>query len=81
MEPTYLLAKGLLKPFLRTWFRWTLEGIENIPTDGPAIVAFNHIAFLDPLAAAFAVDKAGRIPRFLAKAELFDDKKIGWVLK
>jgi 1-acyl-sn-glycerol-3-phosphate acyltransferase len=81
LESTYLLAKAILKPWLRTWFRWSLEGVENIPREGPALLAFNHIAYLDPLAAAYAVDKAKRVPRFLAKGELFDDKKIGWVLK
>lgn len=81
MEPTYRLAHTILKPWLKTWFRWTIEGVENIPRSGPALVAFNHIAYLDPLAAAYVVDKAKRIPRFLAKQELFDDKKIAWVLK
>ncbi|MEA2499595.1 MAG: 1-acyl-sn-glycerol-3-phosphate acyltransferase [Actinomycetota bacterium] len=81
MELTYRFAKSLLKPWLRTWFNWSIEGVENIPREGPAILAFNHIAYLDPLAAAFVVDKAKRIPRFLGKAELFDDWKIGWVLK
>ena len=81
MEATYRLAHTILKPWLKTWFRWTIEGVENIPRSGPALVAFNHIAYLDPLAAAYVVDKAKRIPRFLAKQELFDDKKIGWVLK
>ncbi|MBW3595272.1 MAG: 1-acyl-sn-glycerol-3-phosphate acyltransferase [Actinobacteria bacterium] len=81
MEATYGLAKAILKPWLASWFRWTLEGIENIPRRGPALVAFNHIAYLDPLAAAYVIDKADRIPRFLAKYELFEDKKIAWVLR
>lgn len=81
METTYKVAKAILKPWLSTWFHWSIEGVENIPRKGPALLAFNHIAYLDPLAAAFAVDRAHRIPRFLAKAELFDDKKISWVLK
>ena len=81
MESTYLLAKAILKPWLASWFRWNVEGIENIPRKGGVIVAFNHIAYLDPLAAAYVVDKAKRIPRFLAKSELFDDKRIAWVLK
>ncbi|MCA1706056.1 MAG: 1-acyl-sn-glycerol-3-phosphate acyltransferase, partial [Actinobacteria bacterium] len=76
METTYALAKGVLKPFLRSWFRWNLEGIEYIPRKGPAILAFNHISYLDPLATAFVVDKAKRVPRFLAKAELFEDRRI-----
>ena len=81
MEATYGLARAILKPWLASWFRWNIEGIENIPRSGPALVAFNHIAYLDPLAAAYVIDKAKRIPRFLAKHELFDDKKIAWVLK
>ena len=81
MESTYLLAKGILKPWLKTWFDWHLEGIERIPRSGPALLAINHISFLDPLAAAYAVDKAKRVPRFLAKAELFEDKRIAWILK
>jgi 1-acyl-sn-glycerol-3-phosphate acyltransferase len=81
MESTYLLAKGILKPWLWSWFRWTLEGLENIPRKGPTILAFNHIAYLDPLAAAFVVDKVGRVPRFLAKSELFQDKRIAWILR
>jgi 1-acyl-sn-glycerol-3-phosphate acyltransferase len=81
VESTYLIAKGILKPWLATWFKWSIEGIENVPRRGPAILAFNHIAYLDPLAAAYVVDKAHRVPRFLAKSELFDDKKIGWVLR
>ena len=81
MEPTYWFAKAILKPFLGTWFRWHIEGLENIPRRGPAIVAFNHIAYLDPLVAAYVIDKAKRRPRFLAKADLFQDKRIAWILK
>ncbi len=81
MESTYLIAKGILKPFLAGWFRWNIEGLHNIPRQGPALLAFNHISYLDPLAAAYVVDKARRVPRFLAKSELFDDKRIAWILK
>lgn len=81
MEPMYWVAKGLLRPPLRLWFRWHVEGTQHIPRSGPAIVAFNHIAYLDPLAAAYVIDKTGRRPRFLGKSELFQDKRIGWILK
>ncbi|MGH2694422.1 MAG: lysophospholipid acyltransferase family protein [Actinomycetota bacterium] len=81
MESTYLLAKAVLRPWLAAWFDWTFEGLENIPRKGPALVAFNHIAYLDAFAAAYAVDKTRRRPRFLAKSELFQDKRIAWVLK
>ncbi|MPZ68534.1 MAG: 1-acyl-sn-glycerol-3-phosphate acyltransferase [Actinobacteria bacterium] len=81
MIRTYGLAKAIVLPWLKFWFRCHFEGLENIPKDGPAIVAFNHIAFLDPFAAAYAVDKAGRRPRFLGKSELFQDKRVGWILR
>lgn len=81
LEPAYLLARSILKPWLASWFRWSIEGREHIPSSGPALLAFNHIAYLDPLAAAYVVDGTGRRPRFLAKAELFQDRRIGWILR
>ncbi|MDP9222402.1 MAG: 1-acyl-sn-glycerol-3-phosphate acyltransferase [Actinomycetota bacterium] len=78
---TYSLAKGLLKPWLTVWFQWTIDGLEHIPRSGPAVLAVNHISYFDPLAAAFVVDKAGRRARFLAKSELFADRRLGWVLR
>lgn len=81
MEPTYLLAKAIVKPWMGTWFRWHVEGLENIPQSGPALLAVNHISFLDPFASAYVVDMAGRRPRYLAKAELFEDKRIAWIIK
>ena len=41
------------------------------------IVACNHISYLDPLANAYAVVKAGRRPRFMAKEDLFDVPIVG----
>ena len=81
MESTYWIAKGILKPSLKLWFRWHIEGLEKIPKQGPAILAVNHIAYLDPFAAAYVVDSAKRRPRFLAKSELFQDKRIAWILR
>jgi 1-acyl-sn-glycerol-3-phosphate acyltransferase len=81
MEPVYLLVRNLLKPWLATWFRYSIEGLENIPKKGSGVLAVNHIAYLDPLIAAYVVDKVGRRPRFLAKSELFQDKRISWLLR
>jgi len=81
VEPTYLLAKAIVKPWMGTWFRWHIEGLENIPSHGPALLCFNHISFLDPFASAYVVDRVGRRPRYLAKAELFDDKRIAWIIR
>lgn len=39
------LARGLLRLLTRT----TVEGLENIPNEGPVILAGNHAAYLDPV--------------------------------
>jgi 1-acyl-sn-glycerol-3-phosphate acyltransferase len=67
-------------PPLRSWFRLSHEHLERIPRDGPAIVACNHISYLDPLTNGEAVVRAGRRPRFLAKEELFRIPVVGRAL-
>jgi 1-acyl-sn-glycerol-3-phosphate acyltransferase len=80
-EPIYVLARSLILPPLRLWFRWDIRGLDRIPRRGPGLLAFNHISYLDPLAISNVVDHAGRRPRFLTKSELFQDKRIGWALR
>ena len=81
LEPWYHAAKALVLPPIKLWFSWRFEGLEHIASDGPAIVASNHISYLDPLANAYAVVKAGRRPRFLGKAELFEIPVVGSALR
>lgn len=71
MEPMYHIARNVLVPLLRLLFRWRLIGVEKIPRRGPAIIAPNHVSNFDPLCTAYLVDRAGRRPRFLAKASLW----------
>jgi 1-acyl-sn-glycerol-3-phosphate acyltransferase len=46
-------------------------GQEHIPAEGPALVVANHISYLDPIYTGVFFDKIRRIPRFLAKDEVF----------
>ena len=71
---------GLRPPF-RLWFNWRFDGIEQVPAQGPLIIAGNHLSYLDPFAHAFFVIRAGRRPRFLAKQELFDTPIVGPALR
>ncbi|RII13901.1 1-acyl-sn-glycerol-3-phosphate acyltransferase [Streptomyces sp. YIM 130001] len=64
----YVLKYVLLGPLLRLLFRPRIEGIENIPDDGAAIVAGNHLSFADHFLMPAIVRR--RIT-FLAKAEYF----------
>jgi 1-acyl-sn-glycerol-3-phosphate acyltransferase len=68
-------------PPVAFWFDWRFENLDRIPLTGPAIVACNHISYMDPLSNAYAVVKAGRRPRFLAKEDLFHVPLVGRALK
>jgi len=81
MEPWYHVAKSAVLPPLKLWFTWRFEDLHHIPAEGPAVVACNHISYLDPLGNAYAVVKAGRRPRFLAKNDLFGIPVVGTALR
>ena len=51
-----------------------VEGLENIPTQGPAILYINHIAFVDPIVVLHVVPR-NIIP--LAKIEVYDYPVVG----
>src|SRR5439155_14520251 len=80
-EPWFVFAEWTLRPPVELWFNWRFEGIEHVPTDGPVLVACNHIGYLDPVAHGLVMVKAGRHPRYLAKKELFDHPFLRMVLK
>lgn len=71
IEPWMRFAETVVLPPIAVWFQWRFEGRGNIPTEGPALIAGNHISLFDPLAHGYFLEKAGRRPRFLAKTELF----------
>ncbi len=64
----YWLVKAILAPILRVLFRPWAEGTENVPREGPAIIASNHLSFSDHF---FAPLPLPRKVAFLAKAEYF----------
>jgi 1-acyl-sn-glycerol-3-phosphate acyltransferase len=63
-----LLKYVILGPLLRLLFRPRIEGMENIPETGAAIVAGNHLSFSDHFLMPAILPR--RIT-FLAKAEYF----------
>ncbi|MFI0961732.1 lysophospholipid acyltransferase family protein [Streptomyces sp. NPDC021080] len=64
----HVLKYVLLGPLLRLVFRPRIEGLEHIPSSGPAIVAGNHLSFADHFLMPAMLKR--RIT-FLAKAEYF----------
>jgi 1-acyl-sn-glycerol-3-phosphate acyltransferase len=64
----YWVVKAILFPFLKGVFRPWAEGIDNVPREGPAILAWNHLSFSDHF---FGPLPLPRKVTFLAKAEYF----------
>lgn len=64
----WLLKRVILGPVLRVVWRPRVEGLDNVPADGPAILASNHLSFCDSLFLPVCVPR--RIT-YLAKAEYF----------
>jgi 1-acyl-sn-glycerol-3-phosphate acyltransferase len=81
LEPWYVAAKAVALPPAKLWFTWRFEDLQHIPREGPAIVVCNHISYLDPIGNAYAIVRAGRRPRFLAKEDLFQIPVVGSALK
>ncbi|WP_369028495.1 lysophospholipid acyltransferase family protein, partial [Nocardia farcinica] len=65
----WLLKYVLIGPLIHIYNRPTVEGVENIPADGAAILAGNHLSFADWL---FAPLMSPRRINYLAKAEYFN---------
>ncbi len=67
----YWVVKAILGPFLALVFRPWAEGTENVPREGPAIIASNHLSFSDHF---FGPLPLPRKVAFLAKAEYFTSR-------
>ncbi len=64
----YGLVHGVVTPLAKRIWRPTVEGLENVPLDGPVIVASNHLSFVDSVVIPIV---APRPVVFLAKEDYF----------
>lgn len=62
-------------------FRRRTRGLAHLPTTGGGILASNHVSVLDPIFLGLTATDRGRTVRFLAAAETFDLRVIGWGLR
>jgi 1-acyl-sn-glycerol-3-phosphate acyltransferase len=76
----YQLMKFVfLGPLLRLLFRPKAVGLENVPAEGPAIIAGNHVSPLDTVLLPLVVPHRQVV--FLAKAEYFHSWRTRWFFK
>jgi 1-acyl-sn-glycerol-3-phosphate acyltransferase len=76
------LARGFLKIGAWLTFQWLaglrITGKEKVPTTGGVLLCPNHVCDADPALIYIAMPRPAH---FMAKAELFDMKILGWVIR
>ncbi|MER7363662.1 lysophospholipid acyltransferase family protein [Nonomuraea wenchangensis] len=70
----------------RTFFRaldvrFHLEGTENVPRSGGAVLVSNHISYLDFIFAGWAAHPSRRLVRFMAKQDVFEHRISGPLMR
>ena len=77
--PPVIVALKTLWKYLG--LRFTFTGDVNIPRKGGAILAINHIGYLDFALSGTAALPVNRYVRFMAKKEIFDHKIAGPLMR
>ena len=76
--PVVVAIKGLWKYL---GLKFDFRGDENIPRKGGAILAINHVGYLDFALVGTAALPVNRYVRFMAKKEIFDNKLAGPLMR
>ena len=80
-EVVKFIVRGALYIWFKLVYRMEVNGIENIPKEGPVIFCGNHRSYIDP---PVIVVTAKRDIKFLAKEELYENKFLaflGWAFE
>ncbi|RJK96939.1 lysophospholipid acyltransferase family protein [Vallicoccus soli] len=82
MELVYPPVIGLARSvFALQGLRFTLRGTEHVPREGGAVMACNHLGYMDFTYVGLAARPAGRYVRFMAKREVFDHRVAGPLMR
>ena len=66
--PVILVARGV---FGALGLRFTVQGAEHVPRQGGAVIASNHVSYLDFAFVGYGTREVGRLVRFMAKESVF----------
>jgi 1-acyl-sn-glycerol-3-phosphate acyltransferase len=74
----YRTLKRVLPPLVNPYLHLQVEGIENIPDRAPAILASNHLSFIDSIVLPMNIS---RPVYYLGKADYWDSWRTRWFFK
>ena len=78
MNLSYRLAWSFFVVLFKTCFRCRYHHPENVPVEGPVILASNHASFIDPPLVGAGIN---RMVNYLARNTLFDAPVVGTLLR
>jgi 1-acyl-sn-glycerol-3-phosphate acyltransferase len=82
VEPVYTPVIALARAAFRgLGLKFVITGEDNVPRSGGAVMAINHVSYLDFTLAGLAAQKSKRLVRFMAKQEVFDHKVSGPLMR
>jgi 1-acyl-sn-glycerol-3-phosphate acyltransferase len=61
--------------------RFQLRGTDHVPRAGGALLALNHVSYIDFVLGGFAAQDSKRLVRFMAKKEIFDHPLAGPLMR
>ena len=77
----FWILAGLLLPVMNLAARYEIVDADKFPRTGAFVLAPNHYSEIDPVVMGVVSWKLGRLPRFLAKASVFEIPIVGMVLR
>ncbi|MGB3674824.1 MAG: lysophospholipid acyltransferase family protein [Candidatus Nanopelagicales bacterium] len=61
--------------------KFDVVGAHHVPTEGGAVIASNHVSYLDFIFVGLGADESKRLVRFMAKDSVFDNVVSGPLMK
>ncbi len=78
--PMRIWSEAVVRGLFTAIWGMKVSGLENVPLNGPLIIACNHVSIIDPPLMAVAVSPRRR-PFGIGKKELFEKPVLGWWLR
>jgi 1-acyl-sn-glycerol-3-phosphate acyltransferase len=75
---TYRIAKVILPPIMRVYFRLSVKGRRNVPRTGGLLIVANHCSHLDPMLLGCFIP---RDVSHLARSDLFRNRAFAWIIR
>ncbi len=75
--PYRIVNRFMLGVFWLLGLRFDIRGVENVPHTGGAVIASNHVSYLDFIFVGLAAYERDRLVRFMAKKSVFTSRVSG----